>query len=56
MSSLGGAFGGSNGMPSIDLTWLVEWSAALNAAVWTFDREFSTVWRTGKGKRVKLVP
>jgi hypothetical protein len=42
--------------PDLADAWLVEWSAALNAAVWTFDREFSTVWRTGKGKRVKLVP
>ncbi len=42
--------------PDLADAWLVEWSAALNAAVWTFDREFSSVWRTGKGKRVKLVP
>ncbi len=36
--------------------WLVEWASADPASVWTFDREFSTVWRTLKVKRVKLVP
>jgi predicted nucleic acid-binding protein len=25
-----------------------------DASVWTFDREFSTVWRTLRGKRVRL--
>jgi uncharacterized protein len=36
--------------------WLVEWASAERLAVWTFDREFSTVWRTLKGKRVMLAP
>lgn len=36
--------------------WLVEWAWSAQASVWTFDREFSTVWRNLKGTRVKLVP
>lgn len=34
--------------------FLVAWAERESLAIWTFDREFSTVWRTLAGKQVRL--
>ncbi|MFT3712764.1 MAG: PIN domain-containing protein [Archangium sp.] len=36
--------------------WVVAAADVERAAVWTFDSEFKSVWRTLSGKRIKLVP
>jgi uncharacterized protein len=42
--------------PDFADAFLVCWAESdSSAAVWTFDREFSTVWRTLGGKKVPLV-
>lgn len=43
--------------PDFADAFLVAWAEnEAGLGVWTFDREFSTVWRTLGGKRVKLGP
>ncbi len=43
--------------PDLADAWLVCWAEAEPAArVWTFDREFSSLWRTLKGRKVRLSP
>lgn len=42
--------------PDFADAWLIAAADQNDAAVWTFDSEFKTVWRTLDGRRVTLVP
>lgn len=42
--------------PDFADAWVVASADLSRSAVWTFDSEFKTVWRTLAGKRLKLVP
>ncbi len=40
--------------PDFADAFLVTWSDAEHLPVWTFDSEFTTTWRSAKGRRVRL--